>query len=479
MDSIYNSIYNENNKTFKSEIEEGNIEYKWRLDKKDTIGLKKLTSQLLWRLNEGYELTNNYEAHYLLGIYDSGDLGELTQLELLETKNIFETILIKAKSEIIKEKIININNSYIAFITIRKIPENKKLNEFNVIFIGSIGTGKTTIIGNLCYENNDLNSIYRNSILLHPHEKVTGKTMTIKKDIIGIKNSSLITYNYSSNWGEISAISDLIINLYDTPGSNLKSMIYCLSSINHDLIILFDDSSSLSNFIKFYASITGTQIYSIKKDQINFDDIRQQLLNIKRRINIRQVNEKVNEKVNQSIFRITTLYSIPDNNNITAGIQVYGSIQRNTKYKLIGSYENIFEIPVKILTIHKKNLNSMQIEEGESGALSLEVTNKIKINKNMIIVPETLQIKYFYNSIEIKILFEGKKSLSNYFLAYSGNFVFRVQLIYSVNGETKHILKFDKKIYLQSSIIILIPINILSNDLLDDYLYIVEYIVEY
>jgi GTPase len=482
MEIIYNSIFNHNDNNFKPEIEEGNIEYKWRLDKKDINGLKKLVSQMLWRLNEGYELTNNYEAHYLLGVYDSGDLGRLTENELLDSKTIFETVLIKAKAEIIKEKIININESYIAFLTIRKIPENKKLNEFNVIFIGSSGTGKTTIIGNLCYENNDLNPIYRNSILQHPHEKVMGKTMSIKKDIIGIKNLSLITYNYSSNWGEISAISDSIINLYDTPGSNLKSIIYCLSSINHDLIILYDDLSSFSNFVKFYASICGIDIYSTMKDQINYDDIRKKLLNIKRKIN--PINEKINpinEKINPSMFRITTLYSIPDNNNITAGIQVSGSIQRNTKYKLIGSYENLFEIPVKILTIHKKNLNSMQIEEGESGALSLEVSNKIKLNKNMIIVPETLQIKYFYNSIEIKILFGGKKSLSDYFLAYSdyflaysGNFVFRSQLIWSVNEKIKNILKFDKKIYLQNSIIILIPINIPPNDRLEDYIIIVE-----
>ena len=461
METIYNEIYNLNDKKFKPEIEEGNIEYKWRLDKKDVTGLKKLTSQMLWRLNEGYEFINTYEAHYLLGVYDSGDLGGLTDIELNETKIIFESVLTKAKAEIVKEKIINIDNSWIAFITIRKIPANKKINESNVIFIGLSNTGKTTTIGNICYENNDFNPIYRNSILLHPHEKVTGNTTTIKKDIIGIRNTSLITYNYSSNWDEITVISDSIINLYDTPGTNIKSMIYCLTSINHDLIFLYDDSSLFSVFVKLYASLVNIDLHIIKKDQIDYDVIRQKLLKIKK------VNEQLNQ-INQSMFRITTLYSIPENGNIIAGVQLSGFIQRNCCYKLIGSYENLFELYIKILTIHKKNLNSIQIESGESGAISFEVENKIKLNKNMIIVPETYQLKYYYNFIKIKILFSQKKPLSELYQVFTGNFTFSAELVY--NNQ----LKFNKKIYIQNKIMILIPINIPLNDSLGNYLCIVE-----
>lgn len=471
MESIYNSIYNNIDKKFKPEIEEGNIEYKWRLDKKDINGLKKLISQMLWRLNEGYEMTNNYEAHYLLGIYDSGDIGGLTKDELLETKAIFESVLTKAKAEIIKEIITEIDNSWIAFITIQKIPVNKKLIEFNVGFIGVSGIGKTTTIGNICYENNDLNPIYRNSILLHPHEKVFGNTTTIKKDIIGIKNSNLITYNFSPNWGEISTISDAIINLYDTPGSNLKLILYSLASINYDMIFLFDNSSSFSDFVKYYAVINNIPLYLIKKEEINYNDIRQQL------INIVKINRETNTVIH-SLFRITTIYSIPDNGNITAGIQISGCLQRNSNYKLIGSYENLVEIPVKILTIHKKNLNSIQIEKGESGALSLEVTNKLKLNKHMIIVPNTIQIKYLYNSIPIKILYQNKNPLSDFYQVYSGNFVFRAQLIISVDDKSKHILKFDKKIYIQNKIIYMVPINLLAKSSIEDYLKIVEYIEE-
>ena len=99
----------------------------------------------------------------------------------------------------------------------------------------------------------------------------------------------------------------------------------------------------------------------------------------------------------------------------------------------------------------------------------------------MIIVPETEQIKYHYNSINIKILYEGKKPLSDNFIVYSGNFVFRgklnrlIETNQEVNQEINQ-LTFDKKIYLQSRLLILIPINIPPNDLCEDYLMIIEHI---
>ena len=49
--SIFNNLL-EGDK-LKPEIEEGNVEYKLRLDLKTPQLIKKLTSQMLWRLNEG------------------------------------------------------------------------------------------------------------------------------------------------------------------------------------------------------------------------------------------------------------------------------------------------------------------------------------------------------------------------------------------------------------------------------------------
>jgi len=454
METIFNSIFLQNK--FKPEVEEGNIEYKWRLDLKDNFGIKKLVSQMVWRLNEGYDVNGVYEAHYLLGVYDSGEPGNLTINELIATKEIFNEVIIKAKVEIIKEKMITINESSIVFITIRKIPQNKKLNELNVLFIGDSDTGKTTTIGNICYNNNDQNPIYRDSILLHSHEKINGKTTAYKKDIVGIKKSSLITYTYSTNWGEIAATSDIIINLYDTPGSKIKNSLHCLSSINFDFVFHFQhniNNNGFDVFIKQYLEIKKIPHKIVFKDKINYDEIRSQLIVINKLTNIEYISH----------FKILSTYGIPDNINIVGGIQIWGAIKRNLNYKLIGSYDNFCELPIKILTIHKKNTNSSKIEQGESGTLSFDFIDKKiqKLNKNMIIIPDDVELKYHYNSIKIEMIYKNKLNDNRFYIVYTGNFCFRAELV-------ENELKFDKSIYLLDSVLILIPINCESKSIPDN-----------
>ena len=64
---------------FVPEEDDGNIEYKLRLDMKDTDGCSKLKTQMLWRVNRGFEKNGKYEAQYVLGIYDNGDIGKFTE----------------------------------------------------------------------------------------------------------------------------------------------------------------------------------------------------------------------------------------------------------------------------------------------------------------------------------------------------------------------------------------------------------------
>ena len=52
------------------EIEEGNIEYKLKLDNRNKI--EKLATQMNWRLIEGYNMYNKHEAIYYLGITNDG-----------------------------------------------------------------------------------------------------------------------------------------------------------------------------------------------------------------------------------------------------------------------------------------------------------------------------------------------------------------------------------------------------------------------
>ena len=80
-----NSLFDTSNNKFYPENQDGNVEYKWRLDTKNNLGQKKLLTQMMWRINEGYELTGIHHAYYLLGVYDNGNLGELTVDELIKS----------------------------------------------------------------------------------------------------------------------------------------------------------------------------------------------------------------------------------------------------------------------------------------------------------------------------------------------------------------------------------------------------------
>ena len=65
------SLFDITNNKFYPENQEGHIEYKWRLDTKNNLGHKKLLSQMMWRINEGYEMYGEKKAGYLLGVIES------------------------------------------------------------------------------------------------------------------------------------------------------------------------------------------------------------------------------------------------------------------------------------------------------------------------------------------------------------------------------------------------------------------------
>jgi GTPase len=91
------------NQKLKREDEYGNIEYKLRLDSKDLHGITKLVSQMVWRLNQGKELYDQYIAHYVLGVKDNGEYGNMTLEDLQQTIAIFKQVVERAKLYVEKE----------------------------------------------------------------------------------------------------------------------------------------------------------------------------------------------------------------------------------------------------------------------------------------------------------------------------------------------------------------------------------------
>ena len=186
---MFDKLFISEENKFYPENHDGNVEYKLRLDTKNDLGVKKLTTQMMWRLNEGYESTGIREAHYLLGVYDNGDLGKLTEEDLQNTIYVFKDSIKQYNIEIQSEFIRLIDGSYIYYALVVQNNNLENIKEKNVIIIGDPQSGKTSLISNICYDAN-----VRDQILKHVHEKINGITTDIKKEIIGIKNNKIINY---------------------------------------------------------------------------------------------------------------------------------------------------------------------------------------------------------------------------------------------------------------------------------------------
>jgi hypothetical protein len=377
------SLFDITNNKFYPENPEGNIEYKWRLDTKNNLGHAKLLTQLLWRINEGYELNGIKEAEYLIGVYDNGKLGELSVDTLIKSINILKKIITEINLIIISEEIKNINNSYVYYAKIKK-EDKLKINEKKIVVIGEQQSGKTTLISRLCYDSN-----ITKYVLKHEHEKISGTTTDIKKEIIGIKNDKIINYSDYGGWDDIALNSNIIINIYDIPVINLKSIINYLLGINPDFIfICFKNENSLET--KFY--IEYCRFYNIQYQLIDFNKIinfdKEYLNNII--INVSKLNyiNTLND-INSKIFRIIDYYDIPEKGLILSGLQINKEFNENDNCILING-QNYYDINIKC--IHKKTIKVNQINENESGSFNIEFINKNKhkLSKNSYIIDNTI-----------------------------------------------------------------------------------------
>lgn len=442
---------------FKCEIEEGNIEYKLRLDLKNNFGLVKMKNQMSWRFEEGKNITQRRECHYVLGIYDNGKLGKLTESEIEKTLKIFENIIEKCSATIIFLEKKCYNNSWVSFISLLQLFD-KQITEINVGFVGASQCGKTTTISNIVYGVlDDGNGSARQNIFRHEHEKNSGYTSCIKKEIIGIKNNNIINYNSDINttWESIAEISDRIICLIDLPGSQqyTKTILFGLSAYKFDALVIYNSKYNLESnkFNKLYieyANILQIPYIIVEIDDMyspssyvkhknNFDfknlmleednfiasehtnsqhkkNITYTISNIKpngiKCINtfLTKIDKKKytlnNEEIQNNIFTITDVVSIPDTGYVYSGEMTYGNFKTSDIIHLTNG--NI-TFKSSIQSIHKKQTFSNNLLCGEMGAIMLS-DNNIEIQKygkNMIISTNQMQS---YS----QIIFETKSNIN-------------------------------------------------------------------
>jgi GTPase len=440
---------------FKEEIEEGNIEYKLRLDYKNESSLKKMKNQMNWRFEEGKELTGKRECHYILGIYDNGKLGKLNEEQINKTFEVFKNVVETCEATITFCEKKLIDDSWIIFVSLLQILE-KKITEINIGFVGPAQSGKTTTISNIVYgQLDDGNGISRQHIFRHEHEKISGYTSCIKKEIVGVKNNTIINYNTGINvsWEHIANMSDRILCLIDLPGAPqyMKTILFGLSAYNMDALVIFNDSSiskDENNINKLYIEYARTlnipyiivEIYDMispatltpnsdKSDKSNKSNNKFNSLFMDTFVdeiffpstnnveltdaNNNHINAITNTKVNGIKSIISFLTKVKKQNNYVAGINdnlfvitdvvsipdtgiVYSG---EMWYGKLSINDNIFltngnlTFNLKIQSIHKKQTFTDTLYTNEMGAILLSGTNMDiqKNSKQMIITTQQLQ----------------------------------------------------------------------------------------
>ena len=153
---IMKSLLDPSSPKFKllSENDDGNIEYKLRLDKKHGLSLRKLITQMNWRLSEGYEKNGVHEAHYILGIEDDGNLGNMSLSNIESTYDVFLYMVQECHAVVVTKTMFKIDSSHLIYAMINK-KHTSKVIEINAIFVGPSGHGKTTAISYLTHGCND------------------------------------------------------------------------------------------------------------------------------------------------------------------------------------------------------------------------------------------------------------------------------------------------------------------------------------
>jgi GTPase len=269
VDLVLDKLYiHDQNKLIPEQDESGNIEYKLRLDTKDHERKENMIAQLMWRINEGRNMYGKNEAHYILGIKDDGSFSsDINEKILTRSICILRGIAKKAGTTIVKEKMyVFPGNNIISHIHIKKDDKDRNLPETNIIIMGPNNVGKSSLMGNLTYEQKDDGKGFsRKLVLRHMHEKSSGTTSATKIDTIGFSGSDIVNYNagIDFNLENIYNASDRLINLIDIPGNlkYMKTILYTISSMHPKHVIICVPCKSEMDTITEY----------IQKEYITYD----------------------------------------------------------------------------------------------------------------------------------------------------------------------------------------------------------------
>lgn len=460
------------------EIEKGNIEYKRKIHNVSKERLFQLTSQLKWRLTEGFEIYGYYCATYIIGIEDDGNISGMKKKDNIKSiKNI--KIMISSLNSYINN-ICNIKHKkgYITEIDIRKnLSKSANFKDYKLCLIGQTLSGKSTLVSILLNNIKDNGEGYaRNKILKHIHEYENGKTTSLSEHLIYIKKNQIINdFDFKESKYEIIKQCDKIISIIDIPGDKKYFKTTISGILSHIpslalLLISIDEikNNKLSNNIinniniliklkiKFAIIINKIDMYKnfcniIKQFQYNLNKkikMNTHLIsniciynyNIVNIIPISCINKynfillenfliNFNEKTkiidnNNIEFLINNVHNLPDIGTIVSGTLLNGTILTNDILK-IGPINNYF-YDIKIMSIHRKQIPFDKLNIYQSASMFIKILkknknddNNIHIKKNLMIVSKSLTANIFNSFIFIT----NNKEI-NKFIKYNSLLIF-------------------------------------------------------
>ncbi|CAF3401779.1 unnamed protein product [Rotaria sp. Silwood1] len=226
------------------EPQEGNIEYKLKLIEPDPYRLEHLITQMNWRLQEGQG-----EALYEIGVEDCGTLSGVTDEELEASLATLKKMADRLGASITKlyERKLE-NERHIVEVLVRKVPDDQHFIDLRVAVLGTVNSGKSSIVGVCTHgELDNGRGSARLNLFRHLHEIQSGRTSSITHEILGFNDlGESIDYGCCRTANEICDRSTKIITFTDLAGHSkyMKTTIFGLSSRAADFAMLCVDAPS-------------------------------------------------------------------------------------------------------------------------------------------------------------------------------------------------------------------------------------------
>ena len=442
------------------EIDDGNIEYKYKLINLDKARLNKRMTQMQYRIIEG-----NGEALYFIGIMDDGTPLGLNSEEYIESVNNLLLIASKLNYSLIKLTESVLNNSYIGEFLIREIDNN--YIDLKIGVAGNVDAGKSTTIGTLTQGIlDDGKGKARMNVFNFKHEMASGRTSSIGHQIMGYDNNGNIVNSKNERletWTEIVNKSNKIITFYDLAGHEkyLRTTIYGLTSIypdyclimvganmgiNHmtrehmglcltlkipfilivskiDIVppnILEENMNKINNICKKgarkmpYIIKNNIDVINVAKNIksdtivpiIQISNVTSHNLDLlKLLLNLLPIRNDYTELNNKPVeYLIDNTYSVTGHSTIVSGILKSGTIKVNDILVLGPYYDGSYK-QTRVRTIHCKYKDIREAKAGSYICLSLKNISRGEIKKGMVLVNDNisskLAVKEFWAKIHV------------------------------------------------------------------------------